>query len=177
MESPVSCSYCSAIDRLHAVFSWVSVVRGGTFYRQSVNRRRGVRWTTSSPTSRLHKKELMCARWCKLYLTSISWSSPWEFSNSFLIQKLWAPERGFLPIFWKPKIDKIFPLEVPQLLKENEIWKSPGGGSRYINKLQIAPLGIHIFLFMRPTGGSAGCLPYSTPSIDALSVGLTQVKP
>ena len=23
---------------------------------------------------------------------------------------------------------------------------------------------------MRPTGGSAGCLPYSTPSIDALSV-------
>ena len=37
-------------------------------------------------------------------------------------------------------------------------------------KLQIAPLGIHMLLFMRPTGGSAGCLPYSTPSIDALTV-------
>ena len=39
-----------------------------------------------------------------------------------------------------------------------------------MKKLQIAPLGIHILLFMRPTGWSAGCLPYSTPSIDALSV-------
>ena len=40
----------------------------------------------------------------------------------------------------------------------------------YISKLQITPLSIHMLLFMRPTGGSAGSLPYSTPSIEALSV-------
>ena len=39
-------------------------------------------------------------------------------------------------------------------------------------KLQIAPLGIHMLLFIRP----AGCLPYSAPSIDALSVDLIDMR-
>ena len=66
---------------------------------------------------------------------------------------------------WREK-----PLWGPIAPKWKRNLKILSGGSRYTDKVQLASSGTHELSFMKPRGRSDGCLPYSTPSIDALSI-------